>query len=187
MIKWIILGIVVLTIVSYLICLYNSLIRSKAYVEEAFSTMDIYLKKRWDAIPSLVEIVKGYTKHEAKVLEDIIRGKAGLSYDSMSFDEKRKVNNQLSWGLNNLFAVVESYPELKAGINFQELSKAIIGVEYEIANSRKYYNACVRKYNNIVCVFPNVIFTRILGFNELEMFEIENEERDNAEVNFKEN
>lgn len=184
MIKWIILGAVVLVIIVYLISLYNSLVRKRNSVEEAFSTMDVYFKKRWDAIPNLVETVKGYAKHEAGLLENIVKLRTGVTYDSMTTNEKIEANKQLSAGLGKLFAVAESYPDLKSNTNFQDLSDKIIRVEDEIANARKYYNGTVREFNNKIQVFPNVIFAGMFGFKKFNMYEIDTAERENVKVEF---
>lgn len=184
MIKWIILGAVLLVIIVYPISLYNSLVRKRNSVEEAFSTMDVYLKKRWESIPNLVETVKGYAKHEAGLLENIVKLRTGVTYDSMTTNEKIEANKQLSAGLGKLFAVAESYPDLKSNTNFQDLSDKITRVEDEIANARKYYNGTVREFNNKIQVFPNVIFAGMFGFKKFNMFEIDTAERQNVKVEF---
>ena len=116
---YVILGLVAF-IAIYLIVLYNALVKKRNIVDEAFSTMDVYLKQRWDAVPNLVETVKGYAKHEAGVLEGIVKLRTGVSYDNMSTNEKVEANKQLSQGLGKLFAVAEAYPELKSNSNFQD-------------------------------------------------------------------
>ena len=183
MIGWIILAAVVLIIIIYIIGIYNSFIRKRNAIEESFSTMDVYLKKRWDLIPNLVETVKGYAEHESKVLEDLIKLRTG-AYDSMSNDEKIEANKQISQGLGRLFAVSEAYPDLKANTNFQDLSNQLSKVEEDIANSRKYYNGTVKEYNNTIQIFPNVIFAGMFGFKRIKMFEIESVERENVKVSF---
>ena len=181
--KWIIIGAIVLIIVVYLIGIYNSLVRQRNTVEEAFSTMDVYLKKRWDAIPNFVEIVKGYAKHEAETLEKIIKLRAG-SYDSMSTNEKIEANKELSRGLGKLLAVAEAYPDLKANSSYQDLSNKLSNMEDNIANARKYYNGAVKEFNNKIQIFPNVLFAGMFGFKKFSMFEIAQEERENVKVKF---
>lgn len=183
MIGWIIAGVVVVLIILYVISLYNSLVKKRNNVEEAFSTMDVYLKQRWDYVPNLVETVKGYAKHEADTLEKIISMRTG-SYDSMSIDEKIEANKKLSQGIGKLFAVAEAYPDLKANSNFQDLSNKLETMENHIANSRKYYNGTVKEFNNMVQVFPNNIIAKCFKFNTMKMFEIEAEERANVKVKF---
>ena len=128
---------IVLVILFYVLTTYNGLVGSKNIVDEAFSTMDVYLKKRWDLIPNLVETVKGYAKHESETLEKVVALRNG-AYNNMSVDEKMEVNKQLSSGISKLIAVAESYPDLKANQNFTDLSKELSKIEEDIANSRKY-------------------------------------------------
>ncbi len=160
---------------------YNSFIKLSNRVKEAFSTMDVYLKKRWDLIPNIVETVKGYAKHEKETLEGVIKLRNG-AYDKMSDDEKIKANNELSKGITKIMALAESYPDLKANENFKDLSNQLTKVEDEIANSRKYYNGTVREYNNKVQMFPSNICAMIFGYKTKKMFEANEEERQNVKV-----
>jgi LemA protein len=143
--------------------------------------MDVYLKKRWDLIPNLVETVKGYTKHEEAVLKEVttIRSSA---YDNMSNQEKFMANSKISTDLGKIMALAENYPDLKASTNFIDLSNELSQTEEDIANARKYYNGTVKNYNNIVEKFPANIFAKILGFARKEFFEATNEERENVIV-----
>jgi LemA protein len=184
MITWIIIGAIALLLVIYIVSVYNKFVKKRNKVEEAFSTMDVYMKKRWDMIPNLVETVKGYAKHEAKVLADVIALRGGASYDSLSTNEKIEANKKLSEGIGRLFAVAEAYPDLKANANFQDLSDELTRCEDEIASSRKYYNGSVREFNDSVEVFPNVIFAKMFGFKKYKMFEIDAKERENVKVEF---
>ena len=134
---YIVIGIVVIIAIYFLIQ-YNSLVKTRNTVKEAFSTMDIYLKKRWDLIPNLVEVVKGYAKHEQQTFEKIISLRTN-SYDSLSINKKIDVNKQLTSGISRIMAISENYPDLKANETFLQLSKDLTKVEDEIANSRKYY------------------------------------------------
>lgn len=177
---YVILAIIAL-IVIYVLASYNSFIKLNNSVKEAFSTMDVYLKKRWDLVPNLVEVVKGYTKHESSVLEGIVKLR-NSSYDKMSLTEKIDTNQQLSSGISKLMAVAESYPELKASQNFSDLTNQLSKIEDEIANSRKYYNAVVRKLNTKVEMFPSNIIAKMFNFKLSKMFEVENEERNNVKV-----
>ena len=180
MILYIIIGIVVLIIIYLLIC-YNSFVKLNNQVKEAFSTMDVYLKKRWDLIPNIVETVKGYAKHEKETLEEIVNLRNG-SYEKMNDSAKVDVNNKLSQGLGRLMAIAESYPELKANENFKDLSNQLSKVEDDIANARKYYNGAVKVYNNKVEVFPNNISAKLFGFKSKSMFEASSFERENVKV-----
>ena len=177
---YIILAIIVL-ISIYFGVTYNSFIKLKNTVEEAFSTMDVYLKKRWDLIPNIVETVKGYTKHENSTLKDVVELR-NSAYDNMTANEKVDVYNKLSHGINKLMAIAEDYPDLKANENFKDLSQQLAKVEEDIANSRKYYNGTVRNFNDKVQMFPSNIVAGMLGFKERKMFEASENERENVKV-----
>ena len=174
---------IVLVILFYVLTTYNGLVGSKNIVDEAFSTMDVYLKKRWDLIPNLVETVKGYAKHESETLEKVVALRNG-AYNNMSVDEKMEVNKQLSSGISKLIAVAESYPDLKANQNFTDLSKELSKIEEDIANSRKYYNGTVRNFNNKVMMFPGNIVANMFGFKKANMIEAAEEEKKNVKVEF---
>ena len=137
------LGLIILIIIIILVIwgigAYNGFIKKKNRIEEAFATMDVYLKKRWDLIPNLVNTVKAYAKHESDTFEKItaLRTK---SYDAMSPNEKIEANKALGSSLGTIIATAEAYPELKANENFRDLMRQLEGLEDDIANSRKYYN-----------------------------------------------
>ena len=177
---YIIVAIIVLLVVYLLVC-YNSFVKLNNQVKEAFSTMDVYLKKRWDLIPNIVETVKGYAKHEKETLEEIVNLRNG-SYEKMNDSVKVDVNNKISQGLGRLMAIAESYPELKANENFKDLSNQLSKVEDDIANARKYYNGAVRVYNNKVEMFPSNIFAGLFGYKAKAMFEANADERENVKV-----
>ena len=172
---------VIVLIVVYILIQYNGFVRLNNKVKEAFSTMDVYLKKRWDLVPNLVETVKGYAKHESSVLEEITKLRSN-SYDSMSSVEKIDTNNQLAGKISKIMAIAENYPDLKASQNFLDLMKQLTQVEDEIANSRKYYNAVVRKLNTKIEMFPSNIIASIFGFKPSKMFEAGEEEKNNIKV-----
>ncbi len=174
---------IVLIIVMYVLITYNSFIKLKNMVQEAFSTMDVYLKKRWDLIPNLIETVKGYVKHEENTLKEIVDLR-GNSYDSMSDDEKVKANQTISKDINKIMLVAENYPDLKASANFQDLSRELSKVEEDIANARKYYNGAVEMFNNKVEMFPSNILAKLFGYKPKAMFETDNNERENVKVSF---
>jgi len=175
-------GILIL-LIGYIISTYNRLVSNKNSLDESFSTMDVYLKKRWDLIPNLVETVKGYAKHEKDLFKEVteLRSK---SYQDLSVDEKNEINKKLTTTLNKLIAVAENYPELKANENFLDLSHELKNTEQDIANARKYYNANVKVYNNQVMIFPSNIIAKIFKFEKASMFEIEETERQNVKVEF---
>lgn len=178
---YIIIGIIVILLI-YLLITYNSFINSRNLVKEAFSTMDIYLKKRWDLIPNLIEVVKGYSKYENETLTKITSLRSS-SYDELTMDNKIDINEELSKCLSNIFAVSENYPELKANELYTNLSNNLISIEDEIANSRKYYNGTVRNFNNKIQMFPNNILAKLFKFKEFKMFEANAEEKNNVGVN----
>ena len=177
---YIIIAIIALIII-YAFALYNSFVKLNNKVKEAFSTMDVYLKKRWDLIPNIVETVKGYAKHEKDTLKEVVELR-NSAYDKMSDDEKIKTNEQLSSGISKIMALAEAYPDLKANENFKDLSNQLTKVEDDIANSRKYYNGVVRIYNNKVEMFPSNIFAGLLGYKSKAMFEASANERENVKV-----
>lgn len=180
---WIIVAVIVVLLLIYIMSTYNKLVRLRNSVREAFSTMDVYLKKRWDLIPNIVETVKGYAKHEKETLEGVIKLRNG-AYDNMSAEEKIEANKELSRGITKIMALAENYPDLKANTNFQDLQGQLTRVEEDIANSRKYYNAVVRKFNDKVQMFPSNLIAGLFRFKEEKMFEIVESERDNVKVEF---
>ncbi len=177
---YIIIAIIAL-IVVYALTLYNSFVKLNNKVKEAFSTMDVYLKKRWDLIPNIVETVKGYAEHEKNTLKEVVELR-NSAYDKMSDEEKIKTNEKLSSGISEIMALAEAYPDLKANENFKDLSNQLTKVEDEIANSRKYYNGVVRMYNNKVEMFPSNVFAGLFGYKSKAMFEVSSNERENVKV-----
>ena len=178
---FILIGGIVLLLIVYIFVTWNSFISLNNGIDEAFSAMDVYLKKRWDLIPNLVETVKGYAKHESETLEKVtaLRNK---SYDHLSNEDKLQTNNEVNNDIRKIFALAESYPDLKASENFLSLSKSLSEIESEIAKSRKYYNAVIRIYNNKVEKFPSNLIAKAYGFKTKEMFGITDNERQNVDV-----
>ena len=172
---------IVIIIAIYTFSLYNSFIKLNNKVDEAFSTMDVYLKKRWDLIPNIIETVKGYEKHENNTLKEIVTLR-NSTYDNMSNDEKIKTNEKLSKGINKIMALAENYPDLKANENFKDLSSKLTKIEDDIANSRKYYNGVIRMFNDKVEMFPSNIFAKLFGYKSKSMFEANANERENVKV-----
>ncbi len=172
---------IVLLILIYFGATYNSFVGLNNTVKEAFATMDVYLKKRWDLIPNIVETVKKYAEHEKSTLEEIVELR-NSAYDNMSANEKVDVNNKLSQGINKLMAIAEAYPDLKANDNFKDLHQQLTKIEDDVANSRKYYNGAVRVFNNKVQMFPSNIIAGMLGFKEQKMFEANENERESIQI-----
>lgn len=184
MLPGIIFGVVVVLIVLYVITTYNGIVKKSMTVDEAFATMDVYLKKRFDLIPNLVETVKGYAGHEQETLSKIISLR-GEGYGAMTADERVENGVALSKELPKIFALAEDYPELKANTNFLELSGQLKDVEEDIANSRKYYNGAVKIYNIAVQTVPSNIIASLFHFGLKPMFEVSDEkERENVKVKF---
>ncbi len=175
-----IIGIIVGLLVVYIVVTLNKIIKANNKVKEAFSTMDVYLKKRWDLIPNLVETTKGYAKYESETLEGIVRERN--NYAKLSMNDKLNSNEEITTNLNKLFALAESYPDLKANENFLDLSKQLTTVEDEIAHARKYYNASVREFNNRIEMVPSNIVAAIFGYKSKKMFEATEEEKENIKV-----
>ena len=183
MLIWIIIGIIIVIALVF-IGMYNSFIKLKNSCEEAYSTMDVYLKKRFDLIPNLVETVKGYATHEKETLQNVIAARNNLQ-NAATPEEKLAGENALQGTLKTLFAVAEAYPDLKANTNFLDLQNQLNGVENDIANSRKYYNAVVKQFNTKCEMFPSNIIAGICHFEKKPLLEVDSaEERKNVEVKF---
>ncbi|MBI2146079.1 LemA family protein [Candidatus Woesearchaeota archaeon] len=176
---WIVIAAVV---VLFLIYLYNSLIRLRMRVNNAWSQIDVQLKRRYDLIPNLIEAVKGYMKHEKGVLENVTKMRASLVSGTMQ--DKAKASNQITEALKSIFAVAESYPQLKASENFKQLQEELSGTESKIAYARQFYNDSVMEYNQAIQVFPKNIFAKLFAFHQREFFETKGKERENVKVSF---
>ncbi len=176
--------IVILAILAfYLFITYNSLITAKVRIAEAFSQIDVQLKRRADLIPNLVETVKGYAKHEKEVLEDVTKARTSLM-EAKGAEAKAKANNQLADTLKSLFAVAENYPNLKASENFVALQGELSDTENKIAYARQFYNSTVMDFNTKLQVFPTVLFGQMLHFSPAEFFAASEEEKKTVSVKF---
>lgn len=173
MVMYIIIGAVIVLFVLVLVT-YNSLIQLRNKVKEAFSTMDVYLKKRYDLIPNLVDIVKGYAKHETDTLREVTK----MRVDAQKGDLNTAIDSEVKIGdaLQSLLVVVEKYPDLKANTNFLDLQERLSKMEEEIAFSRRYYNGSVREYNNKCQMFPFNLIAGVFGFKALPMYQVESEQ-----------
>lgn len=167
-----------------IISIYNNIIRKDKLSTEAWHGIDIQLKRRYDLLPSLVETVKGYAKHEKQTLEDIVSLRNSYQ-NTATIDEKSQDASQMSGMLKTVFALAENYPDLKANQNFIELQKSIEEIEEQIQLSRRYYNANIRDFNTLICMFPINLIAKKFNFKEKEFFGIENEnEKENIKVSF---
>ena len=165
----IVLAIIVI-IVMYVISVHNNLVALRNRVKDQWAQIDVQLKRRFDLIPNLVETVKGYTKHESETLENVI--KARNTYLSATTPEDQiKANNELSNFVTKLFALSESYPDLKANTNFMQLQNELKDVENKIASARQFYNDTVLQYNNKIEMFPSNIIAGMFNFKRETFFE----------------
>ena len=184
MVIGIIIAAAVVVIIIWVIASYHGFVRLKNSIEEAFSTMDVYMKKRYDLIPNLVETVKGYAKHERETFEKVISAR-NMAASASSVDDRVEKENILAGTLKSLFAVAEAYPELKANTNFLQLQGDLNRTEEDIASSRKYYNAIVKSYNIKRETFPSSIIAGMFHFEKKPMFEVAAEqERQAVRVQF---
>ncbi|HTM68997.1 MAG TPA: LemA family protein [Candidatus Binatia bacterium] len=179
----IVLGLLVVVVVAWLIAVYNGLITLRNRTDEAWSDIDVQLKRRYDLIPNLVETVKGYAKHESETMEKVIQARAA-AMGAQTTAAKAEAENQLSQTLKSLFAIAENYPDLKASQNFLQLQDDLKDAEDKIQAARRFYNANVRDFNTKIQVFPNNLIAERLSFKKYEFFEIDNAERQNVQVKF---
>ena len=163
--------------------LYNGLVTAKLRVKEAWSGIDVQLKRRSSLIPNLLETVKGYAKHEKEVFENVTKARSAL-IGAKTPNEAAKADNMLSGALKTLFAVAEAYPQLRASENFKTLQEELSDTETKVAASRQFYNANVLDYNTKIKVFPNVLIANALGFKDELFFEAEGSAREDVKVKF---
>ena len=182
MIALILLGLIIAGL-FYAMSIYNKLIQLKNMAQEALSGIDVQLKRRYDLIPNLVETVKGYAKHESELFEKVTVARSN-SANAQGVEEKAAADASLGGTLKTLFAVAESYPELKANTNFLELQKTIAHIETDIQLARRYYNGATRDFNITLQMFPSSLVGRMAGFTALPFFEVGSSERENPQVKF---
>lgn len=179
----IVILVIVVVLILWVIATYNSLVTFRNRVKDAWSQIDVQLKRRFDLIPNLVETVKGYTKHESETLESVI--KARNTYMSATLPEDQmKADGELTKAVSKLFALAESYPDLKANTNFTDLQKELNETENKIAMSRQFYNDIVMQYNNKVEMVPSNIIANMFHFKKETFFEADKTERENVQVKF---
>lgn len=179
----IIVGILIVLLLVAVITSYNRFVPLRNQAEEAFSTLDICLKKRWDMIPNLVEIVKQYAVHERQTLEAVAQARS-MAIAAGTREERNVGEDQLTQTLRTLFAVSESYPELKADRGFQQLQQQLFMVENEISQARKYYNGVAKVLNNSIEKFPANLLAVIMGFRSYPFFTVNEMERQNVQIRF---
>ena len=173
---WVILSIIVL-FVLYVIMAFNSLVRGRNQVSEAWSDIETHLKRRYDLIPNLVETVKAYVKHESETLEKVVQARNVAMSQSGGAENHTEAENALGRTLKSIFALSESYPDLKANQSFIELQREITDTEDKIQASRRFHNSMVLSFNNRTAMFPSNVIAGMFGFKKAAFFELEESER----------
>lgn len=176
---WIVVLVIVVVLGAWLMAMYNKLVRLRNAVKNAWSQIDVQLKRRHDLIPNLVETVKGYMEHERGTLEAVTKAR-NLAANASGVNEQGKAEGQLQQALSNFFVVVEQYPDLKANSNFLSLQEELTSTENKIGFSRQAYNDGVMHFNNQIEMFPSNIVAGAFGFDRAEFFEIEEPTERNA-------
>ena len=177
------IGIIVVIALIVIIGTYNSLIQGRNRTENAWSQIDVQLKKRANLIPNLVETVKGYVKHERETLESVTKARTAFM-NASGVKEQADATNMLTGALKSLFAVSENYPDLKANKNFLLLQEELSGIESKIAFARQHYNDTILKLNNQIQTFPSNIIANMFGFKIKDYFEVEEKSREPVKVSF---
>ncbi|NND64049.1 MAG: LemA family protein [Flavobacteriaceae bacterium] len=176
---------VVLIVALLAISVFNKFVKNKNQVKDAWSNIDVALKRRYDLIPNLVETVKGYAAHEKETLENVIKARnAAMAVPSDNINEQIKAENQLQQTLRSIFALGEAYPDLKANTNFIQLQEKLAEIEEALERTRRYYNSTVRENNTYGESFPGVLFAGIMPYQSFSYFETDAAERENVKVDF---
>jgi len=177
--------IIVAVIVIWFIFAYNRFVRLIARAKEAWSDIEVQMKRRYDLIPNLVNTVKGYATHESTAFENVTKARA-MAIGAQNIEEKGKAENMLSGALKSLFAVAEAYPDLKANQNFLELQRELSDTENKIQASRRFYNGNVRDLNIATDAFPSNLVAKVFKFAKMEFFDLgdEKEAREPVKVQF---
>lgn len=178
-----IIGGVVALLLIYFVSTYNGLVRLRNMVKDQWSQIDVLLKRRSDLIPNLVETVKGYAKHEKETLDAVITAR-NKAVSAKGVEDEMKANGELTGALNKLFALAESYPDLKANTNFMDLQNNLKDTEDKISYARQFYNDAVLKYKNKIEMFPSSIIAGMFHFEPEPFFEATETERENVKVKF---
>ena len=171
LILWIVIIVLAIILLSFIV-IFNGLVALKNRTKEAWSDIDVQLKRRYDLIPNLVETVKGYAKHEREVFEKVTKARAE-AINASGVKDQQKAENQLTSALKSIFAVAESYPDLKASENFKELQGELTDTENKIEAARRFYNTNVRDLNIKIESFPSSIIAGMFSFEKMELFEVE--------------
>ncbi|MBI2029114.1 LemA family protein [Candidatus Gottesmanbacteria bacterium] len=175
--------IILVVIGGYFLMIYNGLVKGKMQVKEAWSGIDVQLKRRADLIPNLVETVKGYAKHEKTVFENVTKARSAL-LGAKNPQEAEKANNMLTDALKTIFAIAENYPKLEANQNFKELQRQLEDTEDKVAYARQFYNSNTLDYNTKTQVFPSSIVAGMFGFTQEQFFGATDEDKKPVKVSF---
>ncbi|HLV38983.1 LemA family protein [Xanthomarina sp.] len=176
---------IVVVLAFLLISIFNRFVKNKNVVKDAWSNIDVALKRRYDLIPNLVETVKGYAAHEKTTFEAVITARnTAMSVPSGDINGQIKAENQLQQTLRSIFALSEAYPDLKANTNFLDLQNKLNEIEENLERSRRYYNGTVRENNIYGESFPGVLFAGVFGYQHFDFFEADQAERENVKVSF---
>ena len=178
----VILGLLII-FVFYVIGIYNRLVNARNKVKDQFSQIDVQLKRRIDLIPNLVETVKGYAKHEEGTLKEVIEARNKMA-NANNINEELEASGEVTSALNKLFALAESYPELKANENFMSLQKDLKETEDKISYARSFYNDTVLNYNNMREQFPSNIIAGMFNFEKIDFFKADDKDKENVKVEF---
>jgi LemA protein len=180
----IVIVVIILLVIIYLVAAYNGLIRRRNQIENAWSQIDVQLKRRLDLIPNLVETVKGYAAHERETLERVIQARNSALQAPNTPHAQAEADNLLTGALKSVFALGEAYPELKANQNFLQLQEELTATEGRVAYARQFYNDSVLDYNNKLEQFPTLYFARILKFQRREYFEADEAAQAAPQISF---
>lgn len=168
---------------GYVIVIYNSLVRLKNNIDKSWSNIDVLLKQRFDELPKLVKVCEGYMRHERATLEAITRARSMIT-QAQSADEAMDAQNEVTGALRSLFALVESYPDLKADVSFRQLQSRISELEDQIADRREFYNESVNLYNIRIEQFPDVLVAQTFHYEARTLWEIDPDDRQDVEIRF---
>ncbi|MCL4137067.1 UNVERIFIED_CONTAM: hypothetical protein GTU68_061612 [Idotea baltica] len=185
MVPFIVIGVIIVLIALFLVTIFNKFVKNKNVVKDAWSNIDVALKRRYDLIPNLVETVKGYAKHEKSTLEEVIKARnAAMEVPKGDINAKIKAENQLQQTLRSIFALSEAYPDLKANTNYLDLQEKLNTIEENLERSRRYYNGTVRENNTYGESFPGVLVAGMFNYQNFDYFETDKASRENVKVDF---
>jgi LemA protein len=176
------IGLIVVVIGFIFIRMYNSLIRKKNQVKNAFASVDVQLKKRYDLIPNIVSTVKNYATHEKETLTKLTEMRSKAINPNISNEEKIQLGKETKQMLGNIMVIAENYPDLKASENFVQLQRTLNETEEQISAARRFYNTSVTDFNNAIMMFPTNLMAGMMGFKEQKFFEAEEAERQNVDA-----